>query len=95
MFDPVLGRIQIPTQGAATDLAWLTRVLRHEFVHALIYDELGATGGTIPTWLNEGLAMQLAGDSWQELKGMVPGEHSLIPLMALEGSWESLPAEQG
>ena len=84
----------IPTQGAATDLAWLTRVLRHEFVHALIYEELGATGGAIPTWLNEGLAMQLAGDSWQEVKTLAPGEHNLVPLMALEGSWESLPAEQ-
>ena len=94
LFDPVLGRIQIPTQGAATDRAWLTRVLRHEFVHALIQEELGATSGTIPTWLNEGLAMQLAGDPWQELKGMVSGEYSLIPLTALEGSWENLSAEK-
>ena len=38
--------------------------------------------------------MQLAGDPWQELKGMVPGEYSLIPLTALEGSWESLPADK-
>ncbi len=94
LFDPVLGRIQIPTQGAATDRAWLTRVLRHEFVHALIQEELGATGGTIPTWLNEGLAMQLAGDPWQELKAVVPGEIGLIPLTALEGSWESLPPDK-
>jgi hypothetical protein len=94
LFDPVLGRIQIPTQGAATDRAWLSRVLRHEFVHALIHEELGATGGMIPTWLNEGLAMQLAGDPWQEVTSVTPGEHSLVPLTALEGSWESLPAEK-
>ena len=94
LFDPVLGRIQIPTQGAATDRTWLTRVLRHEFVHALIHEELGATGGTIPTWLNEGLAMQLASDSWQDVPTIPPGEHSLVPLAALEGSWESLPAEK-
>jgi len=94
LFDPVLGRIQIPTQGAATDRTWLTRVLRHEFVHALIHEELGASGGAIPTWLNEGLAMQLAGDSWQELKSVAPGDHSLIPLTALEGSWENLPTEK-
>ncbi len=93
LFDPVLGRVQIPTQGAATDRAWLTRVLRHEFVHALIHEELGANGGTIPTWLNEGLAMQLAGDPWEELKGIVHSGQSLIPLTALEGSWEALPAE--
>ncbi len=94
LFDPVLGRIQIPSQGATTDRAWLTRVLRHEFVHALIHEELGASGGAIPTWLNEGLAMQLANDSWQEVANMPPGEHTLIPLSALEESWESLPAEK-
>ncbi|WHZ13882.1 MAG: TPR domain protein [Nitrospira sp.] len=94
LFDPVLGRIQIPTQGAATDRAWLTRVLRHEFVHALVHEELGTTGGAIPTWLNEGLAMQLAGDPWQELKGVLRGDHNLIPLTALEGSWENLSAEK-
>lgn len=93
LFDPVLGRIQIPSQGAATDRAWLTRVLRHEFVHALIHEELGATGGAIPTWLNEGLAMQLASDSWQDVASIPPGEHTLVPLAALEGSWENLPAE--
>ncbi|MBX3237891.1 MAG: hypothetical protein KF814_17240 [Nitrospiraceae bacterium] len=93
LFDPVLGRIQIPSQGAATDRTWLTRVLRHEFVHALIHDELGANSGTIPTWLNEGLAMQLAGDQWQELKDVIHGEQALMPLTALEGSWDTLPAE--
>ena len=94
LFDPVLGRIQIPSQGATTDRAWLTRVLRHEFVHALIHEELGATGGAIPTWLNEGLAMQLANDSWQEVANMPPGEHILIPLAALEEGWENLSAEK-
>ncbi len=94
LFDPVLGRIQIPSQGATTDRAWLTRVLRHEFVHALIHEELGANGGAIPTWLNEGLAMQLANDSWQEVANMPQGEHPLLPLAALEESWEGLPAEK-
>ncbi|MBA5875074.1 MAG: tetratricopeptide repeat protein [Nitrospira sp. CR1.2] len=94
LFDPVLGRIQIPSQGAATDRAWLTRVLRHEFVHALIHEELGATAGSIPTWLNEGLAMQLAGDSWHDITSMPQGEHSLVPLATLEGGWENLPADK-
>ena len=93
LFDPTLGRIQIPTQGAATNPVWLTRVLRHEFVHALIHEELGSNGGTIPTWLNEGLAMQLAGDPSQDLQPLTPGEHGLVPLSALEGNWEGLPAE--
>jgi tetratricopeptide (TPR) repeat protein len=93
LFDPVLGRIQIPTQGAATNRIWLARVLRHEFVHALVHEELGASG-EMPTWLNEGLAMELAGDPWQELKGMMPENHILMPLTALEGSWKNLSAEK-
>ena len=94
LFDPVLGRIQIPTQGAATDRAWLTRVLRHEFVHALLHEELGAMSEAMPTWLNEGLAMQLAGDSWQDVKIVALDGHHLLPLTALEGSWESLSGEK-
>lgn len=90
LFDPVLGRIQIPTQGALTDQAWLRRVLRHEFVHALLHDQLGANSGSIPTWLNEGLAMQLSGDAWQELDRSFEGAVQLMPLTALEGSWEQL-----
>jgi hypothetical protein len=90
LFDPVLGRIQIPTQGALTDRGWLTRVLRHEFVHALLHHQLGANSGSIPTWLNEGLAMQLSGDSWQELDRAVENDAQLVPLTALEGSWEQL-----
>ncbi|MET0516938.1 MAG: hypothetical protein ABW047_16615, partial [Nitrospiraceae bacterium] len=93
LFDPVLGRIQIPTQGALTEKVWLTRVLRHEFVHALIHDQLGSNSGMIPTWLNEGLAMQLAGDQWQELDQILKGDITLVPLTSLEGSWEALSPE--
>ncbi|HEY6085011.1 MAG TPA: hypothetical protein VIU63_06420, partial [Nitrospira sp.] len=48
LFDPVLGRIQIPSQGALTDRAWLTRVLRHEFAHALLHDQQGVGSTSIP-----------------------------------------------
>ena len=92
LFDPILGRIQIPTQGAATDLSQMTRILRHEFVHALLHEQLG--GGSIPTWLNEGLAMELAGDAWHDVKNLAPGEVHLVPLTALENSWESLSGDE-
>jgi len=87
LFDPVLGRIQIPSQGATTDREWLTRVLRHEFAHALIHDLLGLGGTTIPTWLNEGLAMQLSGDRWNELQPARNQEIPIVPLPALEAGW--------
>lgn len=92
LYDPTLGRIQIPTQGATTDRQWLASVLRHEYVHALLHDRLGASSGALPTWLNEGLAMQLAGDAWLELDQAMSGDIKVIPLTYLEGSWSALPA---
>ena len=92
LYDPTLGRIQIPTQGATTDRKWLARVLRHEYVHALLHDRFGASSGALPTWLNEGLAMQLAGDAWPKLDQAMSGEITVIPLTYLEGSWSALPA---
>ena len=93
LFDPTLGRIQLPTQGATTDTKWLTSVLRHEYVHALLHDRLGMSSGSLPTWLNEGLAMQLAGDSWPDLDEALHGHVTLIPLTYLEGPWGALPAD--
>jgi tetratricopeptide (TPR) repeat protein len=92
LFDSVLGRIRIPTQGATADTKWLTDVLRHEYVHALLHDRLGAGGGALPVWLNEGLAMQLAGSDWPELDEAMKGEVKVIPLPYLEGSWARLPS---
>ncbi|MBI3807289.1 MAG: hypothetical protein HY281_07210 [Nitrospirae bacterium] len=93
LFDPVLGRIQVPTQDALADRAWLTRVLRHEFVHALLHDQLGPAGSAIPTWLNEGLAMELSGDRWSDLDQIMKQEFTLIPLPALEGEWGGLSSD--
>lgn len=90
LYDPSLGRIKVPTQGALTDQAWLTRVLRHEFVHALLDDRL--QGHRIPQWLNEGLAMQLAGDAPPDIPALIRGDVALINLTHLEGPWAGLPA---
>lgn len=90
LFDPVLGRIQVPTQGALTDQSWLRRVLRHEFVHALLHDQLGLNATAIPTWLNEGLAMTLSADRWEELDQLRRQDFTVIPLPTLEGAWGGL-----
>lgn len=87
LFDPVLGRIQVPAQDALADPVWLTRVLRHEFVHALLHDQFGPAGSAVPTWLNEGLAMELSGDRWADLDQVMQQEFTLIPLPALEEVW--------
>ncbi|MGH7254418.1 MAG: peptidase MA family metallohydrolase, partial [Nitrospirales bacterium] len=90
LYDSALGRIQIPTQGALTNREWLRKVLRHEFVHALLHQRMG-TRGRVPQWLNEGLAMQLAGDDWPDLDQVIDAEVTLIPLNSLEGSWGGFP----
>jgi tetratricopeptide (TPR) repeat protein len=90
LFDSVLGRIQVPTQGALTDQAWLRRVLRHEFVHALLHDQLGLNATAIPTWLNEGLAITLSADRWEELDQLRHQDFRVIPLPMLEGAWGGL-----
>jgi tetratricopeptide (TPR) repeat protein len=93
LFDPVLGRIQVPAQDALADRDWLTRVLRHEFVHALLHDQLGPAGSAVPTWLNEGLAMELSGDRWSDLDQIMKQEFTLVPLPALEGAWGGLSTD--
>ena len=93
LYDPVMGRIKVPTQGALTDKAWLTRVLRHEYVHALLHDRMGGHGA-IPQWFNEGLAMQLAGDPPPDIPELVRGQVTLVNLSYLEGSWMVLTPKQ-
>jgi hypothetical protein len=93
LYDPHLGRIKIPTQGALTDQSWLTRVLRHEFVHALLNDLMGGRRA-IPQWLNEGLAMQLAGDPPPDIPALVRGEITVVNLTYLEGPWGGLSPQQ-
>ena len=92
LYDPLLGRIKVPTKGALTDQAWLTRVLRHEFVHALLHDRM--KGRPIPQWLNEGLAMQLAGDPPPDLPELIRGQVTLVNLTQLEGNWSGLNPRQ-
>ena len=65
-FDPIEGRIKIPTQGALTRPKWLTAVLRQEYVHAVLHDRMSGRLEAVPTWLNEGLAMSLS-------RGPIPG----------------------
>jgi tetratricopeptide (TPR) repeat protein len=93
LFDPTLGRIHVPSQGATTDRAWLARVLRHEFAHALLQDQQGLGSTAIPTWLNEGLAMQLSAEHWAGIQPVRNQEFSVIPLTALEGSWGGLSSD--
>ncbi|HZC82045.1 MAG TPA: hypothetical protein VE222_10090, partial [Nitrospiraceae bacterium] len=91
LFDEASGTIHIPVQGALDDLALLSRVLRHEFVHALLHEKMDARLTALPTWLTEGLAIQLAEDPWPDLFEAQKTDLKLIPLTSLQGRWSSLP----
>lgn len=47
------GKIRVPLPGQQLDTPTVTRILYHEYTHAVVYD---LTNGLLPTWLNEGLA---------------------------------------
>ena len=81
----------IPTVGAMEDLALLSRVVRHEFAHALIQEKIGAQKHTLPTWLAEGLAILLAEDPWPDLDDIKDKSPTIIPLQSLQSRWEQIP----
>ena len=92
LFDHTSGSIHIPTQGALDDLALFSRVVRHQFVHALFH-ELANNGSTSPpTWLVEGLAIHLTEDPWPDMEESRQQSTPLMPLPSLQGSWAQLPS---
>jgi hypothetical protein len=92
LFDQATGTIHIPVGQALDDLAWFSRVVRHEFVHALLHARMNTQPTVAPTWLVEGLAIQLAEDPWSDLDEVRKKRHPFIPLASLQGQWKGIPA---
>jgi tetratricopeptide (TPR) repeat protein len=84
------GKIRLPIEGSGKDLPLLRKVVYHEYTHAVIYE---LSKGHIPTWLNEGIALNLEGDSvtrWEEiLLNHIKQGRGLIPLSGLHESFMS------
>jgi tetratricopeptide (TPR) repeat protein len=93
LFDQASGAIHVPVQEALEDLALFSRVVRHEFVHALLLDYLKGKSTAVPTWLIEGLAIQLADDPWPNMEEVKVGTTAVIPLSSLQGPWKQLSPE--
>jgi hypothetical protein len=93
LFDHASGTIHIPAGQALDDLAWFSRVVRHEFVHALLHARMNTQLTVTPTWLVEGLALQLAEDPWSDLDEMRKKHPTFIPLASLQGQWNEIPAD--
>lgn len=93
LFDHTSGAIHIPVQDALEDLALFSRIVRHEFVHALLFEYLKGRSTVAPAWLIEGLAMHLAEDPWSDVEEIRQKDSALIPLTSLQGAWGQLPSE--
>jgi hypothetical protein len=85
------GRIKVallePKPGEAT-----RRALSHEIVHACL-----ASTGQWPSWLHEGLAQKLSGETIEEssrqLVKSLTRQNKIPPLAALSGSWTSMSSD--
>jgi tetratricopeptide (TPR) repeat protein len=91
LFDHRTGSIHIPTQGAFEDLALFSRVVRHQFVHALFHEQAKGGSTSLPTWLVEGLAIHLTEDPWPDMEESRQESPPLMPLPSLQRSWTQLP----
>jgi hypothetical protein len=90
LFETTGGVIHVPGQGALDDLGLLSRVVRHQFVHAMLHQKLGAKTAGVPHWLLEGLALHLAEDPWPGVEDAKTGAGSLVSLRTLQSGWNSL-----
>jgi tetratricopeptide (TPR) repeat protein len=85
------GRIRVPVQGALENTKELERVLAHEFTHALIRS-IAPRG--VPTWLNEGLAVQFEGADISRKRQQVREASEPLPLQRLEGPFGKLTPKE-
>ena len=92
LFDHTSGSIHLPTQGALDDLALFSRVVRHQFVHALLHEQAKNGGPSPPTWLVEGLAIHLTEDPWPDIEVARQESAPLMSLPSLHGPWTQLPS---
>ena len=92
LFDGPSGTMHLAMQGAFEDLGLFSRVVRHQFVHALLFEQMKGQGEAIPHWLAEGLAIHLAEDPWADLEEHQLSAVASLKLSALQNGWARLPA---
>jgi len=84
VFDERGGRIRIPVRGIQ-QTEHLRALLYHEYTHVVIRS---VTGGRVPTWLNEGLALI-------EQRSPMNGEVEMVRQLAVKGVLPSLRTLNG
>ena len=83
------GSVRLPVTDLTAELPQMSLLLRHELTHAFI--DAAPTHGTVPGWLNEGLAQLLSGERTVVMarakEVLDPG---LAPLADLTGAFSSI-----
>lgn len=86
-------KIVVPIEkGQPLDEANIVRSIRHEYLHAVVYD-LGR--GEVPGWLDEGLAQWIEGSENPNLRNTLRNwikKNSPLPLSILQGGFTKLEA---
>ena len=82
------GRIHLSIEELAGDLTARQAALRHEYTHAVVHR---LSGGHVPTWLTEGLALYFeGGDAVRHREDLWRQARTRLPLTSLHGSFLSL-----
>lgn len=81
------GQIRLAVSWAALSEESLDKTLRHEYAHALVH---ARTGGSVPTWLSEGLAIVAENREPDEARRVMENAGHMIPLQDLHGSFLTL-----
>lgn len=85
------GRIRLPVGGALRAPAELDRVVTHELVHAIVAS--AARGGTVPAWVNEGLASHFESASHSWVSAVIARTPAFIPLEDLDQPFGNLDSQ--
>jgi len=85
------GQIRLAVSWAGLREESLDRTLRHEYTHALVH---ARTGGNVPAWFSEGLAIASEGRDTEREREIVSRAGRLMPLENLHESFLTLHRTQ-
>ncbi|MCK4361804.1 MAG: peptidase MA domain-containing protein [Dehalococcoidia bacterium] len=78
------------------DLTWGKRAIAHELGHLVVHQEVFGSYGDLPTWLDEGLAMDAEGELRSDLQGILKAaiaHNALFSVRTIASSFPTDPDE--
>lgn len=75
------------------DLTWGKRAIAHELGHLVVHQEVFGSYGDLPTWLDEGLAMDAEGELRSDLQGMLNAAIAHDDLFSVRTIASSFPTD--